>query len=430
MKRAAFGVVAATMVLSACGHGGPPGGYPGGGGGGGFPVSAAPITRGAIAQTFSVTGTVDPLQSASLSSVVSGAVLAVNAQVGTRVARGDLLVKIDDSTLRAQLAQDQAALEAARAKLAQTQANDTGSASSTSAALVSARIANDTAQTTLNRDRVLYTQGFVAKSDLDTATSDAAAAASALRSAQIAAENAGLDPSTSSAAVNDIRNASAAVDQAKANVDFVNAQIAQTNVSAPFDGVVTARDVDPGSLAAPGTVLMQVAQLDPVFVDVGVPGSSLSFVHEGTPASITVSGSSRVWNGIVRYFDLSATPGSLTYQARIPVANPDLALRGGMVATVNFVQSRKPNVILAPRNSVFQTDTGFAIFVAVPGPKCPPKALCAQMVPVDVGITSGDVTEVDGPGLKPGTQAILNHSPILAPGTPVSIIPAGAKQAY
>jgi HlyD family secretion protein len=424
---ASFTLCAAfAAAAAACGHG-QQGGYPqGGGGGGGFPVSAAPLTRGSIAQTFSVTGTVDPKQSAALSSVVSGTILEVTAQVGERVQQGQLLVKIDDSTLRAQLSQDQAALESAKAKLAQSEANDTGTESSTSEALVSARIANDTAQATLHRDQILFKQGYVAQSDLDTATSDAAAAQSALRSAEIAAQNAGLNPATSTAAVADIKNQQAAVDQAAANVSFVEAQIQQTNVSAPFDGVVTARNVDPGSLAAPGTALMQVAQLDPVFVDVGVPGSSLSFVKVGTPATVTVSGSSRVWHGTVKYFDLAAMPGSLTYQARIPIANADLTLRGGMVATASFVQSRKSNVLLAPSTAVYQTDTGYSMFV-IGGPQgCPPHVnACAQTVPVETGIASGDKIEVSGPGLHAGMQAILNHSPILQPGTPVMVIPSG-----
>ncbi|HXW75825.1 MAG TPA: efflux RND transporter periplasmic adaptor subunit [Candidatus Eremiobacteraceae bacterium] len=426
--RCAFIPISLALAMTGCMHGSY-GGYPGGGMQG-FPVAAAPIQRGSISQMFSVTGTVDPLQSASLSSVVSGTVLAVNAQIGQRVSAGQLLVKIDDSTLRASLAQDQAALESAQANLAKAEANDTGAASSTDAALTSARIANDTAQLNLHRDRELFAQGYVSQSDLDQATQDAAAAQAALRAAQITAQNAGLNPGSSSAAIADIQNERAAVDQAKANVQYVEAQIAQTNVSTPYDGVVTARNVDPGSLAAPGTVLMQVSQLDPVFIDSGIPGSALSFVHVGTPATITVTGSPRTWTGTVQYLNLAAAPGSLSYQTRVRIANPDYALRGGMVASVSFVQASKSNVLLAPRESVFQTDIGYSMFV-IDGPKgCPPHVpQCAQEVPVDVGLQNGDVNEVSGAGLRAGEQAILDHSPILQPGMPVQVIPPQKKQA-
>src|SRR4029077_2256455 len=98
-----IGIVALAIGASGCSHqGGPPGG---GGGFGGFsiPVTSGPLTRGTIEQTFSVTGDIAPLQTAALSSVASGTVMAVNAQIGEHASKGEQLVKIDDGPLRAQL---------------------------------------------------------------------------------------------------------------------------------------------------------------------------------------------------------------------------------------------------------------------------------------------------------------------------------------
>lgn len=398
-------------------------------GGGGFamPVAAAPLARGTITQTFSVTGTVAPVQSASLSSVASGTILAVNAQIGQRVTKGELLVKIDDGPLRAQLGSAEAALESAQAKLAQTRANSTGDVASTGAGLAAAQAANQTAQTNLHRDQALFKQGYVSQAQLDQAWSDAMAAQAQLRSAQVASSNAALNPSQQSAAVANLKNSQAEVDVAQAQVSLIESQIAQTNVSAPFDGAVTARNVDPGSLAAPGTVLMEVSQLDPVYVNAGLSGEQLSYVHVGTPVTISVSNiPDRTWHGVVRYLNLSAAPGSLTYTARILVANPDLGLRGGMVADVAFQQAHKSGVILAPRDAVFQTDTGYSMFIITGGKVCPPGVKqCAQSVPVEVGLQNDRQMEVAGQGLAPGVQAILNHSALLQPGTPVQVLPPG-----
>ncbi len=369
-----------------------------------LPVAAAPIVRGDIAQTFDVTSTVTPLQQASLSSVISGNVIDVAAQIGQRVHKGELLVKIDDSTLRA------AATQAA-AHLAQLLATYGGGVRSAQANLASAKVAYETAERTYQRDLQLFFQGFVAKADLDQARSQAAAAQAQYQAAQIAAENASLNPGSHSAALADIANARAALQQ-------IQAQIAQTNVAAPFDGVVTARNVDPGTLASPGTVLMQVAQLDPVFVDAGISGDDLPFVHVGTPATVTVAAiAGRAWHAAVAYLNLAAAPGSLTYQARVQVPNSDLALRGGMVATVSFVRSHKTGVLLAPRAALVQTQTGYSLYVVAGGK--------AQAVPVDVGITNDRVAEVSGPGLRAGQLAILNPAVTLQPGMPVQIIPAG-----
>lgn len=418
------GIMLVFCALSACGHrgGGNAGGGPPGGGGFAMPVSAAPITRGSIAQTFNVTGTVSPLQQAALSSVASGTVLSVGPQIGQHVSKGELLVKIDDSTLRAQLQQNEAALESARARLAQTLANTSGTASSSNAGLKSALVAEQTAQANLRRTRQLFAQGYVSQSALDQQLQATAAADAALREAQVTAQNAGLNPSSSSAAVADVRNVRAAVSQSAAAVSIIQSQIAQTDVRAPFDGVVTARNVDPGALAAPGQTLMQVSQLSRVFVDVGISGENVSHVRVGTPATVSISGTTgRSWRGSVAYLSTAAAAGTLSYQARIPIANPDARLRGGMVVNVSFEQSRKSGVLLAPHGSVFQTEAGYSMFI-IDGGK-------AKSVPVETGLSNDQVTEVSGAGLKPGVQAILNHAATLQPGMPVQPLPAQPKQA-
>jgi len=417
MKKRTILALAGALAAASCGHGGPP---PGGGGAGGFsfPVAAAPLTRGQITQTFDVTGTVTPLLTADLSSVASGTVLAVNAQIGQHVSRGELLVQIDDGPLQAQLQSSRASLESAQAKLAQTRAGTTGDVASTNAALLAARAANQTAQTNLQRNQTLFKEGYVSQQALDQAWSDSMAAQAQLRSAEVAAQNAQVNPAAQSVAQANLKDAQAAVDVAQSQVSLVDSQIGQTEVRAPFDGVVTWRHVDPGSLASPNTTLMQVAQLDPVYVDVGISGSSLPFVRVGTKATVTNSTiPGRSWQGTVQYFNLASEPGSLTYLARIRIANPDLALRGGMVADVSFVQAKKSGVILAPRAAVFQTDAGMSMFVIDSGK--------AKAVPVQVGLENDQQMEVSGPGLKPGTMAILNHSATLQPGMPVMALPPG-----
>jgi RND family efflux transporter MFP subunit len=388
-----------------------------GGGAFAFPVSAAPLTRGTITQTFSVTGSVTPLQAASLSSVASGVVLAVNAQIGQRVSKGELLVKIDDGPILAQAQAAHASLLSAQARLAQTRANSTGDVASTNAGLDAARAANQTAQLTLHRDQDLLRKGFVSQSAVDQAWSDAMAAQSQLRSAEVAAQNAALTPNTASAARANMQNAQAEVGVAQAQVGLIDAQLAQTNVRAPFDGVVTLRNVDPGTLSSPSAVLMEVSQLDTVYVNAGISGESLSYVHVGTPVTVSVDSiPGRTWHGTVKYLNTSAAPGSLSYLARIPISNPDAALRGGMVANADFEQSHKSGVILAPRAAVFQTDAGFSMFIIDAGK--------SKSVPVEVGLQNDQLMEVSGPGLKAGVMAILNHAATLQPGMPVQPIPA------
>lgn len=307
-------VMVAALATGACGKRGgyPGGGGPGGGGGmQGFPVSAAPIVRGEISQYASVTASV--------------------------VAK--LLVQIDDSTLRAQEAQQ-------AANLAQVRAMTLGGSSTAQADLRSAQVAYQNAELDLRRNQTLFSQGYVSKAALDQAANRAAAAEAAYRSAQVAAQNASLQTGNSVA--------TAQLASAQAQLAFVEKQIAQTLVRAPFDGVVTARNVDPGSLAVLNTTLMQVSQLNPVYVDAGIAGSDFSFVHVGTPVTVSVDNMpGRTWQGKIAYFNLAATAGSSIYKARIPLANPGNVLRAGMVANVIFAQSHKAGALLAPRAAVY-----------------------------------------------------------------------------
>ncbi|MDQ2817296.1 MAG: efflux RND transporter periplasmic adaptor subunit [Candidatus Eremiobacteraeota bacterium] len=420
--KTACGILVA-LLLPGCAKHGPPAGAFGGGGAFAVPVSAQPLRRGDMVESFSVTGSVVPKQFAALSSVISGTVLSVGPQIGERVSKGQLLVKIDDATLRAQLRQNQAQLESARAKLDQTQANASGTMTSTNANTASARVADETARETLRRTQSLFSQGYVSQSALDQARQQASAADAALSVAQASSQNAALSQTNGqapNAAAADLRNARATVDQAQAAVGLIQSQISQTEVRAPFDGVVTNRSVDAGALAAPGTTLMEVAQLDPVFVDASVAGQDLETVRVGTPVAVTTGGAAgRSWHGSVAYMSQAAEPGTLTYRARIPLANKDAALRGGMVATVSFAKARKHNVLLAPRTAVYQTEAGNSIFI-IDGGKAKPVA-------VEVGSQNDAAVEVSGPGLKPGIQAILNHPATLQPGMPVQVMPAGAR---
>jgi HlyD family secretion protein len=411
----ALALIAAAALAGCAPHqGGPPGG---GMGGFSMPVTAQPMKRGPIDQSFTVNATVSPLQRAVLSSVISGNVLEVNGQIGQHVLQGDLLVKIDDSTLQAQLQQNEALLAAAQAHYESALENASGTMSSANAGLESARTAADSADATLRRDMMLLKQGYVSQQAVEQQQAATSAADAALRSAEVQATNASLAGPASSAQA-DLRNAKADVSSAAAASALIQAQIAQTNVRAPFDGIIVFRSVDPGSLAAPGTTLMDVDQLDHVYVDAGISGDELKYVRRGTPVTVTVgSVPGRSWQGQVEYFDASAEPGTVTYLAKIVLANPDLALRGGMVAQAAFVQARKSDALLAPTDSVYQTDTGYSMFIIADGK--------AAVVPVELGLQNDQWTEVTGKGLAPNVMAILNHSATLQPGTPVMALPAG-----
>jgi HlyD family secretion protein len=379
-----------------------------------LPVTARAIEPGTLSTSFSLMGTVVAARQADLASVASGTIESVDVQIGDRVTAGQLLVQIDDSTLRAELDQDEAALAQARARLRQTSIDDRGASLTTSAGLSSAQVAYDAQNATMQRDEQLFRQGYISQSDLDQARSALASARSALQAAQVAAANADMS-SAASAGQADVASMAAQVAQDRAAVETVQTQIAQAAVRAPFDGIVTQRNVDPGSLASPGTQLVQVSELDPAYVDVGIPDGDLRYVRPGTTAAISIEAvPGAPMHGTVENLNAATGAGSLTYLARIRLANPEMRLRAGMVAQVSFTAAHQTDALVVPREALFSTDAGSAIYV-VDGGK-------AKVRQVTVVLETQTVAQIRGAGIRPGTVVITERPDALGDESPVKVV--------
>lgn len=384
-------------------------------------VTVTRAYRGGIAERLQLTGIVAAKAQANLQSVITGQVKEVDANVGDRVSAGQVLVRIDDSTLRAQLQQNQGSLAAARAHLVQVQSGDVGAATSANANLSSAQVAYQTALANLRRNRQLLVQGYVSQSAVDAAAQAAAAAEAQLRGAEVSAQNANLGGQTTSSAQAEIRNAAAAVDEAQGAVQLAQAQLAQTVIRAPFSGVLTQRSVDPGTLAAPGTPLVQVSQLDPIYVNVNIPEQNLPYIHAGTVVDLTVDSlPGQVWHGRVDAVNSATTQGTLSYLARIVLGNPQLLLKAGMVASASFVKAQHADVILVPRAAVFGGGNGDEVYVLakVSGCNCDGKA---KAVNVRRGLQTDMQTEISGAGIVPGTTIIVARPDQLKDGSLVTV---------
>lgn len=431
-RHLAFALLAAALVAGLAGAGcakKAAGGGPASAGPGGGPqaiaVAAATVRRGDITSTFALTGNVVPAQQANLTSVISGAVRSVAVQIGEHVRAGELIVQIDDSTLQAQLQQDEAQLASAQSHLTQTRANDVGNSATANANLSSAKITYEMAAANLRRNQQLLAQGYVSQSAFDQAQQQFSQAQAQYQAAQVQAQNANLGSRTTSAGQADIKAAQAAVAQAQAQVNFVQAQIAQSAITSPFDGVVTQRNVDPGSLAAPSQTLVQVSQVDPIFVNVGIPDEDLQYVSVGRAARVVVDTlPGRSWTGKIQFLNAGASQGTLSYLARIAIPNSDLLLKSGMVANVTFVQANRTGVLIAPRVAIAQTPTGNAVYIA--------QDKKAKMVPVKVGVETQNDAEISGPGIAQGTQVITQRPDSLQDGSPINIVSTsqGGGQQY
>jgi RND family efflux transporter MFP subunit len=447
-QRAVAAAVFSAGGFTACG--------PGNGAPQGPPPLAVDVTtaqRQNIATYLSLDGQITPLQQSTLSTPQSGTVTAVYANEGQRVSSGELLAKLDDSTLRAQLAQQVALAAQAQAQLSgQTlQGNITPSQAQSTVAtaaqqlataknnLSTARAALVNAKLVYDGDVTLYKSGYVAQTALEAARAAYVQAQQTVYSSEaaqqqavVALENAKAQ-GTNAVPIQDqqIAGARATLKSAQAQVKLLQAQIVQTSLIAPFDGVITQRVLDPGGFAGPNQPILQISQVAHVYVNVNVPDSELGYVHKATPVTFTsTSVPGRTFSGTV--YDVNATPttGTLSYRARIVMPNPDDALRGGMLVSVSVRKEFHPNAIVVPLTAVVQGASGAAVYTVAPLPKAPgpaggPTFATAALVPVTLGLQTDTQAQVSSPRITAGTTIITTRPDSLQDKSKVAYSPNG-----
>jgi HlyD family secretion protein len=407
MKAKSLTIFAIALTLAACGGGGQQKRGPTA-----LDVDVSQAQRRTIATYITLDGQVSPLEDSTLSFQQSGPVSAVYVNQGDRVSAGQLLARIDASTLQAQLAQDEALIAQASARAQSSAMNVPIVSSQTTDAARSAKAALDNAQLTYNQDQQLFKQGYVSQSQLVQARSSYIAAQTQYQSAVANRQSTAV--SGASAAAD-----RAAVQSAQAQANTLQTEIGQTALYAPFDGVVTARLLDPGAMASPGTPALRVSKIDTVWINVNVPDEDLAYVRAGTPVTFTTGTNGQRFTARISAVNAVPTQGTLSYQARIRQINPGDLLRGGMLVSVTVQQARHDNAIVVPRQAVAQSDRGTAVFVVGADKK-------AKEVPVQVGLQTDTLSEVRSPLVGPGTTVITTRPDALQDGSLVAYGSPGA----
>ena len=257
----------------------------------------------------SVTGTLHARETAVLQAQVMGRVQQVLVHEGDTVKAGQTLVVLDDSTLRASAAQADAAVKAAGNQVSAAESNA------------------DLAASTLARYKQLQAEKSVSPQELDEVTRRAEGEAAQVDALK-AQEN-----------------------SAKAQAGGARAMLEYTRVRAPFAGVITARMVDPGAMAAPGVPLLQVDSTGPLQLDAAVDESVIGAVHMGMKIPLHMASvSSGAMTGTVAQIVPAADPASHSFLVKMDLA-PSRELRAGMYGTAEIATGTR-QAILAPSSSV------------------------------------------------------------------------------
>lgn len=362
-----------------------------------------PVKRGDLLVTVSATGTLEPIKKVDVGIEVSGTIKKVDVDYNDVVTVGQVLAVLDTSKLEAQMLQSDAALNAAKAKLLQTQAT---------VLEAQAQMAR------LEEMRRLSNGKMPSQYEFDT------------QKATLARAHA------------DEGSAKASVAQAQATLDANKSDLAKAVVHSPINGIVLTRSVEPGQTVAAmfqSPVLFKLAEdLTQMELQVDVDEADVGQVKENQDATFTVDAypdqvfSARTTQ--VRYGS-QTVDGVVTYKAVLKVDNSNLALRPGMTATASITVNKRENALLianaALRFKPPQTQTGAKtggsslLFKILPHPPVSENVQRddqsaknkeqkvwtlrngqLQAITVTKGLTDGKVTEVTSGELEPGTELI------------------------
>jgi RND family efflux transporter MFP subunit len=320
--------------------------------------------------TVSLPATTLAFAAANIYARANGYIETRRVDIGDHVKAGALLAQITAPELDHQIAQAEATLGQIQATLLQTQAG------------------RDLAQVTNDRDSALVRKGWVTpqQSDTDRLTLAAQDAAVAVAQSNIAAQ--------------------------QALIQILHQQKAYQSVIAPFDGTITQRNVDTGSLVQSGTTFMfTLMQSDVIRTQVYVPQDAAFGVDSGVEAVIHVpENPDRTFPGRVTRSAYALAPGTRTLLTEIDIPNPDGALSPGMYVTVELHIPRTNPSIMVPADALVFNGDGVHVAVADNG--------AVRFHTVTVARDFGAEVEVRD-GIKPGDEVILKPAVTLADGSKV-----------
>ena len=345
-------------------------------------VTTAAAIKRELPRFFEATGSLAGDQQTDVAPQTSGKVIAVGVDIGSRVQRGQMLVRLDDAELKLRV--EQAVAQVGQAKAAVRQAEERiglrpGQTFDPNrvAEVAAAKVAFDLAEKNLRRAEKLIESGDVSRSFYD----EQRARRDQLKEQyEVALAQARQNYAAVEVARTNVANAEAQLGLARKNLSYAN-------IPAPIDGYVSERTADLGEYVSPQQKVATIVRTNPLRIRIDIPEQAIPEVRVGQSVSVTTSAwPDKNFAGRVARIapDVSATSRTLTVEAEIE--NSGGALKPGQFATVRILQERAEPAVLVPARAVV-TEAGVSrLFVIKDGH--------AEQRLVQTGQTEGDLIEI------------------------------------
>ena len=261
-------------------------------------ITVSKVAINSDSQFLSVSGKIQASNSADLSTRMMGYVKKVHVNVGDKVRKGQLLVSINNADLQAKKGQ-------------------------VNAGITKAKTALNNAEKNYKRFKNLFASTSVTQKEMDDMTANYEMAKAGLESA------------------NQMKNE-------------INAQFAYSNITAPFSGVITSKNIETGDMANPGMPLISIETPKVFEVIAMVPETEISKIKKGTSVNVLVKSLDKTLKGKVSEVSTSAKNTGGQYLVKINLDKTDVPILSGMFSTVQFPVEReiKSSLVLIPKDAI------------------------------------------------------------------------------
>jgi HlyD family secretion protein len=329
-------------------------------------------------------------------SKASGIVKTLKVEYGDSVKKGQLLAQLDKEEIQAQVDQSRAAMQAAQANYASSQAD-----------FERAKVDAEGPDVPLlkrayDRSVEMAKDGVVSESALDDAQ----------KNYQMALNKQNVSKAQVTVLKAKIAQAQAEMVRDEANLKQLEEQLSYTDIVSPIDGIVLSRDVEMGDavssilvLGSSATLVMTLGDTSEVYVKGKVDESDIGKVYLGQPARIKVeSFKDKTFNGkVTKISPMGVEKDNVTtFEVRVSINNPGGELKAEMTANAEIILEEHKNVLQIPEGAIIY-DKDKKASVEVPDAKAKDGK---KKLAVNIGISNGAKTELLS-GLKEGDQVVL-----------------------
>jgi membrane fusion protein (multidrug efflux system) len=293
-----------------------------------------------LSEFVNSSGTLRPDEEVDLAFETSGKIVGINFTEGSRVNKGDLLAKINDRPLQAQLEKLEAQLKMSEAKEF--------------------------------RQRSLLDKDAISQESYDQVQTD--------------------------------------VQSIKADINLIKARISETELRAPFDGIIGLRNLSEGSYATSSTKISHLIKMSPLKIEFSIPEKYASEIKIGYPLTFKIDGIDQIFNASVYAIDPKADVDMRTIVLRALYPNKNEELKSGRYAEITLQMSHKDNAIAIPTEALIPEMEGEKVFIFKNGK--------AQSIKVNTGLRTESLIQITD-GLKFGDTLITSGIMQLRQGLPI-----------